>query len=336
MSSPRLPPSRRPLSVVVATGRGDPSLQLVGEGPGPVGEAGAFLVAGRCVRRVRAAGPAGGVVRARQRRHARTAVTTRDRAPLGGGRPPLPQLTGGEQDAGGGTGLGLGGVGRVALRRCRPRFAGGAVRRRSVHDRPLPLAPLFDACQLGRETEELDVRQRDDLAAVLPGPGPAGAARPAAGAGVLLALEIGGGDPPFVRLAYGGELLLHHIGPAGAVRGQFPPVEFGARDDDEVLGRVAVAEDQFGDAGDEMGEISGLFKPIDHVPLSRGARVPVHPVGPALVPAPSRPCENGCPIAVHCGLIIPQPSWGTGARTNDSPTVRNGRILLHGPDTDSP
>ncbi|GAA1037382.1 hypothetical protein GCM10009566_10920 [Streptomyces murinus] len=99
---------------------------------------------------------------------------------------------------------------------------------------------------------------------------------------------------------------------------------------------MTVAEHQLGDAGDEMGEISGLFKPIDHVPLSRGARVPVHPVGPALVPAPSRPCENGCPIAVHCGLIIPQPSWGTGALTNDSPTVRNGRILLHGPDTDSP
>ncbi|KUN85299.1 hypothetical protein AQJ66_14185 [Streptomyces bungoensis] len=145
---------------------------------------------------------------------------------------------------------------------------------------------------LGGRPQQLDIGQRDDLSAAARPPlalGPSGPARPAAGAGVLLALEVGGGDPLLVGAPDGREPLVDHVGPARAVRGEFAPVQLGPGKDHEVFRRVSEAEDELGETSDEMGQIGGLFKPIDPMPSLRVARVPVHPVGLALVPAPSRP-----------------------------------------------
>ncbi|WP_329349742.1 hypothetical protein OG226_21510 [Streptomyces sp. NBC_01261] len=83
----------------------------------------------------------------------------------------------------------------------------------------------------------MDVRQLDDLTAATPEL--ALPARSASGAGLLLALEVGGGDALLVRPPDGRELLVDDVGPTRAVGGQCTPVEFGAGKDDEVVGSVA-------------------------------------------------------------------------------------------------
>jgi hypothetical protein len=212
-------PFRPFLSRAQAPPRGSAlALQLVGEDAGPVREPGALLVPGTLrVGLPLLAAPLvpydPGVGGTCQRGHAWPSVAPYHRPPVDRRRALLPHFAGGEQDvpggragrAGSGIDLDLGFGRRLALvgaiaagpatvvvrllhSRMRQRVAPHG-HRRSVRRRPLPLAPLLYPRNFRRGTEELEVRQRNDLAAPL-ALGPPGPAGPAAGAGVFLALEV--------------------------------------------------------------------------------------------------------------------------------------------------
>ncbi|MCX3061880.1 hypothetical protein [Streptomyces beihaiensis] len=116
-----------------------------------------------------------------------------------------------------------------------------------VGQQPFPLPPFGRARQLLGQPQELDVRQGYHLAARTPTPPTVGTARPAwptTGARVLLPLKISGRDPLLVRTPYPRQLLVDHVGPARAVRGQFTPVQLRPGQDHQILGRVAEPVDE--------------------------------------------------------------------------------------------